>query len=338
MKKFHLFLHSLKGKKIIIMPHAGADVDAIASAGALFLALKKKFKPKIIVPEHISLDAKALAEKLSIPFEVNTDKIDSFDGIILVDLNSEEMLGSMKEAVLSSKKPVFLIDHHLKPKKLFILENFSLINENRVSSTEIVFELLKENNFPIDSKISSLLACGIITDSAGFTVADPKTFFVMSLLLKKSKRSFFELKQLFFVPMDESQRIAKLKAAKRLNMLKLGKHLIVTTKVGSFEADAASALIRLGASLAFAGNSDKGRIRISARANNSFVNETGIDLVKDVLSGIEKEFKGNSGGHRAAAAFNGKGKEIDTPLKRCIELTENYFKKKSIDSTRKYYD
>ncbi|MFH1544859.1 MAG: DHH family phosphoesterase [archaeon] len=284
------------------------------------------------------MNARFLAEKLNIPFEVNTDKIELFDGMILVDLNSEEMLGSMKKAVLSSKKPVFLIDHHLKPKKLFLPEKFSLINEKRVSSTEIVFELLKENHFPIDSKTSSLLACGIITDSAGFTVADSKTFSMMSLLLKKSNLSFFELKQLFFVPMDESQRIAKLKAAKRLNLLKMGKHLIVTTTVGSFEADAASALIRLGASLAFAGNSDKGRIRISARANNAFVNETGIDLVKDVFSVIEKEFKGNSGGHRAAAAFNGKGKEIETPLKRCIELTENYFKKKSINSTKKYYD
>ncbi|MFH1544858.1 MAG: DHH family phosphoesterase [archaeon] len=68
MKKFPLFLHSLKGKKILIMPHAGADVDAIASAGALFLALKKKIQAKHSRSRTHFIECKVPSRKIKYSF------------------------------------------------------------------------------------------------------------------------------------------------------------------------------------------------------------------------------------------------------------------------------
>ncbi|MEW6294938.1 MAG: DHH family phosphoesterase [Candidatus Diapherotrites archaeon] len=335
---FNSFLHSIKGKKIALLTHSGADVDALASASSLYFALKPEFKTKIIIPDHISLNAKILAGKTQTPYTINANSLSEFKALIIVDLNSIEMLGSMKKKVLSFKGPILLIDHHTKTSHLPKTKNFhSIIDPKKVSSTEIVFYLLKESKIKLNPKTASLLAAGIITDSAGFHVADSDTFSSMAELMKQSKKSFSEITELFESKPEPSQKIAKLKAAKRARIYRTGEFIIVTAEIGAFEADAASILTRLGADLAFAGKAEKGLIRLSARANNFFILKTRIDLAKDILSKLDKKFEGNSGGHSGAAGFNGKGESIEKVFSECLALLKEFLKLKSLNAETKEY-
>ena len=137
-----------------------------------------------------------------------------------------------------------------------------------------------------------------------------------------------QLVELFEIDSDLSEKIAKLKAARRAKIYNSHNHIIVTTEVGAFEPSAASVLVRLGADVAFAGaTDDKGKMLISARCRNSFRDKSGFNIVTDVFSKLPGFFDGEGGGHPAAAAFNGKGDAIQA-LKKCVELTDNALEKK----------
>ena len=143
----------------------------------------------------------------------------------------------------------------------------------------------------------------------------------MAKTMKKSGKQFIQLVELFEVETDISEKVAKLKAARRSKIYNSNDFLVVTSKVGAFESSAASVLVRLGADVAFAGATDeKGLMLISGRCKNTFIDKTGFSLVKDVFSELGKYIEGEGGGHPAAAAFNGKGDAV-AALKKCVELT-----------------
>ena len=336
---FAEFLAKVKGKRVLILVHAGADVDALASAAALSLALKGKVKPSIGVPDHINLEAKQLAHSLEVEFHTNP-KLDKFEGIFLLDLNSFDLLGSMAEEVRHYKMPIFVLDHHAKSKKPIAPKNFTLIDEKAVSTTELVFKLIKKHKLPLTNKTAALIGCGIITDTAHFRTADHETFALMAEVMRKSGKSFVELEDLFRVKKDFSEKIAKLKAAKRLRIFKAGPYLIAGSEVGSFEANAASLFVKTGADVAFVGNEEKNELKISGRAHHQLINELDFDLAKHVFQPLSESMPGSEGGgHPGAAAFNLKNphKSYDDALMDCVKLSFEFIKKKNPQAQLKEY-
>jgi nanoRNase/pAp phosphatase (c-di-AMP/oligoRNAs hydrolase) len=329
------FFKTRKQKKILILTHAGCDVDAIASAGALYFCFKKRQKISIGVPDHLNVFAKSLAEKLKVPFSINPG-LEGIDALVLVDFNSFKMLGSMEQAVRDFKKPILLIDHHSKSTDKITKD--IVLDSTAVATTEIVFKLLKKSKTKLSQAAAICIVAGIITDSANFLVAGKETFSIMSVALKETKKPFAEISSFFSVEQDISEKIAKLKAAKRVRIFKVSDFIVATTSVGCFEADAASALVRLGADIAFAGDVDNGKLKISARASNSFVRRTSFNLAKNVIERLEESFSGSGGGHAAAAAFNGKAETIESALQKCVELSQEFIKAKTGNSETKEYD
>lgn len=326
---FRHFLKAVKGKKVLILTHAGADVDGFCAAASLCYGLKGRCKPSIGVPEHINIQAKNVSKKLKIPFKIDPN-LKGFDAIILVDLNDPKLLGRIRNdfLIFKNKKPVFVVDHHTKHGRITSKEN-SLIEEDAVSSTELVYKLFNQLNIKITPKLATLIALGIVTDSAGFFVADYKAFEIMGEVLKKSKKSYSEILKVLSSEISFGEKIAKLKAGKRASIYKLGNHVIVTSKVGSYESSSAMSLVKIGADIAFVGDIEKGEFMVSGRANNYFVKKTGFDLAKDVMIPLENYFEGQGGGHAGAAAFNGKAKAISNVLDKCLELTRIFFSKKN---------
>lgn len=338
-KAFASFLSRIKNKKLLILCHAGADVDAFSAAACLKLALGKKFSITIGVPDHINQSAKALSQNFKIPYTINPTNFSQFDGIIICDLNSVEMLGSLKESFLAFKKPVLVIDHHSVQNEHLTSKEFELIDASKTSTNEILFEILKENKYSFSNEMLLLTASGIITDSAHFLVGSSETFEIMSFVLKKTKKSLAQIVSLFSVQRDVSERIAKLKSAQRVKIFKVNEFIVVTTDIGSFEATAASSLVKLGADVAFAGDEEKGSIRISGRANNYFVEKTSYNLAVNVFEVLQSEFGGSGGGHPAAAAFNCKVSSqvsLELLLKRCVELSAQFFSKKGNTQIKEY--
>ena len=315
-------------KKTLLLCHAGADIDSIGAAAAVYFSFADKKGKQIGVPQHLNSEANAFAERLSVPFLLNPGLAD-FECVICFDFNTFDMAGELSEALKNFKGSLYIIDHHEKiDSSLISKSESSLLDQNAASTTEIVYEFLQKSKVPVSKNAASAIACGIIVDSAGFVAASSRTFEIMARAMEKSGKSFIQLVELFEIDSDLSEKIAKLKAARRAKIYNSHNHIIVTTEVGAFEPSAASVLVRLGADVAFAGaTDDKGKMLISARCRNSFRDKSGFNIVTDVFSKLPGFFDGEGGGHPAAAAFNGKGDAIQA-LKKCVELTDNALEKK----------
>jgi len=322
-------LLSFKGKKIALITHSGCDVDAICAAASLYFFLHRRNKAEIIVPEHISLPAKAIAEKIGIPFRIaEKESLQKFNCLFLVDFNDLKMAGSLEKEIAGFRGEKFLIDHHRQSGKKIANEKNSIVDPNAVASCELVFGLFKASRITLGKKIAACIAAGIVADSAHFMAANSKTFSIMAAVLEESGKDFAQILSLFSLKQGFDEKIAKLKAAKRLRIFLISGNVVVTSDVGAFEADAASALVKIGADIAFVGDSDEGNIRISGRAAQHVLGKTGFDLAKHIFQQLPAFFPGSGGGHPGAAGFNGEGNDIKEALMQCVELAKKFFQKK----------
>ncbi len=308
-------------KKTLLLCHVGADIDSLASAAAVYFSFKNKTNKQIGVPEHLNSEAKVFAERMSIPSTINPS-LNEFDCIICFDFSTYDMAGKLSDPLKNFKGSLYIIDHHEKISSPLVKKcTESMLDAKAASTTELVYGLLEKSEISPGKNAAVAIACGIIVDSAGFVVATPHTFEVMAKTMKKSGKQFIQLVELFEVETDISEKVAKLKAARRSKIYNSHGCLVVTSEVGAFESSAASVLVRLGADVAFAGaTNEKGLMLISGRCKNTFIDKTGFSLVKDVFSELGKYVEGEGGGHPAAAAFNGKGDAV-AALKKCVELT-----------------
>ena len=313
-----------ENKKILLLAHAGADIDSIASAGALYFSLKNKKNACIGVPDHINQSAAAFAKNMHIPFKINPS-FEGFDFILAFDFCGLEMAGTQKEKIKNFGGEIFVFDHHKKTNNPVAWQKNSLIEEKAVSATEVVYSWLAKSRVKLNKKSAACIACGVIVDSAGFHVADHNTFRIMAKVVEKSKLSFSGLVSLFEVSRDISEKIAKLKAARRVRIFKSFDNLIAFSNVGSFESSSAMSLVFLGAGIAFVGSGQGGKILVSARAKNSVIEKTGFDLVKHVFVPLQEKFGGSGGGHCGAAAFNCEGKNLEKILLECVALSHAFF-------------
>jgi nanoRNase/pAp phosphatase (c-di-AMP/oligoRNAs hydrolase) len=75
--------------------------------------------------------------------------------------------------------------------------------------------------------------------------------------------------------------------------------------VGSYEADVASALIKIGFDVGIVWSKKTSEYRISTRASNKICSKTGLHLGK-ILEELSDDSKGSGGGHDGAASLKGK--------------------------------
>ncbi|MCR4369324.1 MAG: DHH family phosphoesterase [archaeon] len=327
----------LFNKKILLLTHAGADVDAFASAAAISLSLRGAAKTTIGVPEHMNLNAKALAKKLEVSYKINPS-FKGYDAIVCLDFNKSKMLGSSQAQFLEFSGEKFLVDHHSHESEVMAPQKNSYCSKEAISTTELVYSLLKKTRgLKIPKKAYQCIAAGIITDSSSFLIADHRTFRIMSQVMEAANVPYSELVSLFSLERNFSEKIAALKAAKRVRIYKCSDAILASSEVGAFEADCASALVRLGANASFCGYAENGKVRISGRANNRWLAKTRFDLARDVFNRLEKYFPGEGGGHPGASGFNGTGTGVDAHLAKCIELTREFISKKEKNAVFKEY-
>lgn len=317
-----------KSRKILILTHRSADVDSIASAGALYFALQKKYTITLGVPDHINAAAHALADHLKLKFTLNPTNIHSYDALIFVDVNSLSLLGSLQSEIKSFKGPKIVIDHHDTKGANITSKKYSLIQPRSLSTAQMVYEIIQSSSLPLPSKAATLIAAGIISDSAGFLIGDPSTFRILSNALEKSKYSYTQILSLFKIQPDISEKVALLKAAHRNRIYNSNSFLIVTTKVGHFEASASNYMIFGGADISFAAGKDENGIILSARASSTIVDDVHFHLARDVLKKLPEEFGGNAGGHPGAASYNVEDGNLDVLLEKCVTLTHSFLKDK----------
>jgi nanoRNase/pAp phosphatase (c-di-AMP/oligoRNAs hydrolase) len=324
MRRIMNIFTEVKAHHIVLLCHHNADPDALCSAYA-FSQLLKKIKPnlkiEVATPQGPSKISRHILE--SIPLTVFTSPhIEEADIIVLLDTNTIQQLGEWKTRVERSKKPLIIIDHHAPHPDTRRLATLSMFDESASSTCEIVFNLFKEMGQEMTREEASALFLGIAYDTRHFIIATSTTFEVVAELVRAGVKAE-EVLPLLSMPMDLSERIARLKAAGRLRFTGMRKWLIAISHVGAYQASVARALINIGAHVAVVGGERASVIRISLRSLREFYCGTGIHLGRDIAKPLGEYIHGMGGGHSTSAGVNGEG-----DLKAALEMCESLFRSK----------
>ena len=315
-------------KRVTIVCHHNADPDAVGSAYALQRLLKKlnpKIRTCLLAPEGVGGISKTVVEKIHARFEYEA-RLDQTDVIFLVDTNTTSQLGDWREQLKNTKKPVVVIDHHARHPETSTIASLTIIDERSTSTCEIIFRLYQRLNVAIDRTSARALLFGMTYDSGHFTIATADTLEIAASLIRRGAQ-LEEAISTLTCPMSHSERMARLKAARRVEIRRIGKWIIATTVIRSHQASAARAFLGLGAHVAMAAGEKMGKLRVSMRSCRQFNTETGIHLGRDLAKPLGDALNGTGGGHESAAGVNGIG-QVETASSKFSELLSKRLKAK----------
>lgn len=310
-------------KLIVLLCHINADPDAICAALAtaqLLQRLRPNLKVEIGAPQGPSRLSKFLLQ--SLPAKLTTQpNIEAADLIVLLDTNTVQQLGEWSERVKVSKAALVVIDHHASHPETERVATLTVADEHASSTCEIVYRLYKEAEVKLTEAEAKALFLGIAFDTRHFVLASSTTFKMIADLIDAGVKPEETLSKLS-LPMEQSERIARLKASKRIKLIKVNDWLIAFSNVSAYQASAARALISLGAHVAVVGGQKGEKIQISMRASQDFHEKTGVHLGRDIAKPLGEYLKGMGGGHSVSAGVNGVG-DVESSLKRCLRLLKD---------------
>jgi nanoRNase/pAp phosphatase (c-di-AMP/oligoRNAs hydrolase) len=323
MNDFQKFLQILKESKasfVLLLCHRSADADAICSAYAL-QGLLKRFMPDVLFevgcPQGVNKPSKLLLERMPITVNLKPN-IESADVIVFLDLNTIDQLDQVAETIKRSRAPKIIIDHHSPSPETTKICKLCIIDEKAAASCEIVYGLFKQAKSKPDFNEAKALFTGIAFDTRHFALASAPTFAIVAKLVSEGIDVQKTLAE-FALPIDTSERLAKLKACKRAKTVRVNGWIIALSHVSAYQAPAARALVDLGAHAAAVAGLKNGKLQVSLRCTRQFTEETGVNLGRDIATPLGEFLQGVGGGHAMAAGVSGTG-EIEPALKRCLVL------------------
>ena len=313
-------IDTLEAKFVVLLCHHNADPDAICSAYA-FQSLLKQLMPKIEVEIGAAYGISRLSKHLLqyVPIDVRDQpRIEKADAIVLLDTNTIQQLDNLAEKVTTAKSPIIVIDHHATHPETEQLATLCVTNEEASSTCEIVYNFYKQANIKPNQTEAKALFLGIAFDTRHFILANSSTLKNIAELID-SGLNVQETLPLLSLPMDLSERVARLKASRRVKLFKMNEWIIALSHVSAYQASAARALIDLGADVAAVAGQKNEKLEVSLRGTREFHKQTGIHLGKDIAKPLGEHIHGMGGGHATAAGANG-AEDIEVALKRCLLL------------------
>lgn len=309
----------LKGR-VLLLCHHNADPDSICSAYAvqeLTLALDPSVDARIFLPGGASSLSRRVMEEIGIVVSEDATLAD-LDTIVVLDTATLSQLEEWGERVASAEAAKVFIDHHAPHPEISSVASLQLVDEGATSTCEIVFWLYEAYGLTPSPRVARALLTGIVYDSKHFTIGNVRTFHTVTKLIEFDG----PLNTVFTMlasERDRSERIARLKAAQRMQLHQFGGWTIVTSHVSSYQASAARGLLGLGADVAIVVGKDKGELRASLRVTDKFYEETSVHLGRDVAMPLGEEFGGAGSGHTTAAGLKGRG-NTRSMMKRAVDL------------------
>jgi phosphoesterase RecJ-like protein len=323
MNDFQKLLKILRDSKasfILLLCHRSADADAICSAYAL-QCLLKRFLPDAVFevgcPQGVNKPSKLLLERMPITVNMKPN-IESAEVIIFLDLNTFDQLDQVANAIRKSPAPKIIVDHHYPSPDTDKICKLCIIDHDAAANCEIVYRLFKQAKVKPDASEAKALFIGIAFDTRHFALANASTFNIVASLVERDIDVQATLQE-FALPIDTSERLAKLKACKRARIERVNGWIIALSHVSAYQAPAAKSLVDLGAHAAAVAGDKGGKIEVSLRCTRQFSEQAGINLGKDIAAPLGEFLNGVGGGHAMAAGVSGTG-EIDPTLKQCLVL------------------
>ena len=308
-------------EEVLILGHQNADPDAVCA----MLAIDEFYKRVNPLGKSVlaSDDVSRLSCQVLSVFSPETEIVDSVEGVfditILVDTNSRFQLGSRFQELELTPEKTIIIDHHEESPEINKIASHTLVKSEYSSTAEIIVEIYQEASLEISPRIANLLLTGILFDTRRFYHGDRETINTAIKLIDSGADYSACVNSLTIRP-DRSERIARLKAAGRLEIHNIGHWIVVTSKIGAFEASACRGMLDVGADVAIVGGKQsKSTVRISARSTQQFFHETGVNLGKDIMEPLGELIEGEGGGHPNAAGANGR-KNLEAALRQSVKL------------------
>jgi nanoRNase/pAp phosphatase (c-di-AMP/oligoRNAs hydrolase) len=313
-----------KTRTVLVLGHQNADPDAVCSAYAFSLLatrINRKLKLAFASPDGVSKLSKQIMKE--VPLEaIDYPEPAKADLIVTVDTNTLQQLGSLKEPVAQSGKPLVMIDHHAPHPENIGTSILVICDEKATSTCEMILDMYTKLRVPLGRLASQALLIGLMVETGHFSIATRRTFDSAVRLIRAGANPEKALR-VTRPSMDESERIARLKSAQRLRIERVDRWVVALSQVGSYHASAARALIALGAHLAVVAGERNGELTVSFRSTREFASETGLHLGTDLANPLGMRMGGMGGGHATAAGANVKG-EVDQALKLALRLIRDY--------------
>ncbi len=316
-------IDELNARLIVLLCHHNADPDAVCAAYA-FSQLLRRLRPKLNIEIAAARGPSRLSKFLlkELPIELTTQpSIEVADVFILLDTNTIQQLDEWGERVRASNSPIIVIDHHAGHPETERLATICVANEEVSSTCEIIYNFFKEMKVELAETEAKVLFLGMAFDTRHFVLAKSSTFKAVAELVDVGVKAE-EALSLLSLPMESSERIARLKAGQRLRLIRINDWLIALSHVSAYQASVARALIRLGAHVAIVAGQRDETIQISLRSSRDFHKGAGIHLGRDVANPLGAYLHGMGGGHATSAGANGVG-DLEAGLKRCVRLLKD---------------
>ncbi len=305
-------LEKLPEGKVGIIMHVGGDADSIASSMVLRNILINKYNKKevyIIVPDQVSELSSNLARVFGL--DIYNQLID-VNVYVALDLGSPAQLGSLRKQI---QPPVILIDHHE------FIENISewcnFVSTNYQSTAEIMLEIALSIDYRLSPEEATALFIGMYFDTVRLSIADHETLRKVGILGELNATPCNVLNTLE-APMDDSERIARLKVAKRSEVYRCGELIVAMSRVGAFRSSGAKALLSLGAHIAVVGDVEGDIVDVTLRQSPEILEKYSLNLTRDVVSPLTNLFGGEGGGHASVARLRVKG-DFSEVMSKCLK-------------------
>jgi len=308
-----------------VLCHQNADPDAVCSAFALSRLLRRLNRSIVVdlkAPSGVSKVSEAVLEHVPAKFSTQ-NSIEEADLIFMVDTSTTQQLGRLKSKVENSGKPLVLIDHHTPHPETLQLASLKIVDDKATSACEIIYGLYRFFGIKPARIEASAMLIGTIYETRHFKIAKTSTFLNTAGLISCGAK-VEDVKPILELPMAESERIARLKAAQRTEVKRYRSWIVAASRLSSYQASAARALVGLGAHVAIVSGGKNDSLRVSLRSSSDFYEKTNIHLGKDVAIPVGKQF-GMGGGHALAAGINGSG-DPDKALEHCVRTISSKLK------------
>ena len=313
----NLAVHIRQAEIIAITGHINADPDAVAAAMALKALLMQEFPEKkfiVILPQLNKIAKIAWNQFLSSDstWQISRKWDPAIDLLIIVDTNDLNMIDipELKTSDASNDTDslkMVIIDHHSFPSEFDPRVVLTHIFDEYGSTAGILTEFYQVLEKIPSLPIIKMLLTGILTDTGHFRYADARSLELVKYLLDLGHLTLQDITTHLQVPMARSEKIARIRAAMRIqNLHFIHDFIFAISHVSSYEASASKGLLDLGIDASFVVAFDKKtpQFRMSSRAKENILRNTSLHLGQ-FMKQIGDQFGGSGGGHAGAAGCYG---------------------------------
>ncbi|MDU2830099.1 MAG: bifunctional oligoribonuclease/PAP phosphatase NrnA [Anaerococcus sp.] len=310
LEKFKNFID--KANSIAISAHINPDGDALGSALGLRKSLELYGKKTDVIKISQVDDYLKFLPQIENYKDPSQKEYDLF---IIVDCSEFDRIDKAIEICKNSKN-VLVIDHH---KGGSIKTDLNIIHSDSPASCELVYEIIKRLNLPMDKEIATLLYAGLVTDTGRF------------LYSNISELTFYTAADLYKIGADFEMIYKNLYQNKEISKLQFENHLLNKVEfkkpyalVGVIQKICKDFGVQMGDSESVVNMlRDLKGIEVACLVKEYGENEYKISLrSKDYLDVSEIARNNGGGGHIRASGFTLNADSMDEALNKMRKILE----------------